>query len=116
MRSKTTDLQIRGIPVKTRDALRRKAGLKGVSMSQYLVDLIRKDVEKMPLDEWLALVRADPPVDIGRPAAEVLREVRDERDAHWDAHFGIAVPPERCSSSTRPRRPSCSCGLPRLRK
>lgn len=91
---KKTDLQIRGIPVKTRDALRRKAESKGVSMSQYLVDLIRRDVEKLPLDEWLALVRADPPVDIGGPAADVLREVRDERDAHWDAHFGLNEPPE----------------------
>ena len=95
MKGKTTDLQIRGIPVKTRDALRRKAGSKGVSMSQYLVDLIQRDVEKLPLDEWLALVRADPPVDAGRPAVDVLREVRDERDAHWDAHFGLDQPPER---------------------
>lgn len=94
LKQRTTDLQIRGIPVKTRDALRRKAESKGLSMSQYLVDLIRKDVEKMPLEEWLAMVRADPPVDIGQPAAEVLREVRDERDAHWDAHFGITEPPE----------------------
>lgn len=85
MRSKTTDLQIRGIPVKTRDALRRKAVSKGVSMSQYLIDLIQRDIEKLPLDEWLALVRTDPPVDLGRPAADILREVRDERDAHWDA-------------------------------
>ncbi len=91
----TTDLQIRGIPVKTRDALRRKAESKGVSMSQYLVDLIRKDVEKMPLDEWLAMVRKNPTIDIGQPAAEVLREVRDERDAHWDAHFGLDQPPQR---------------------
>jgi len=89
---KKTDLQIRGIPVKTRDALRRKAESKGVSMSQYLVDLIRKDVEKMPLDEWLAMVRKNPTIDIGGPAADVLREVRDERDAHWDAHFGLDQP------------------------
>lgn len=95
MKGKTTDLQIRGIPVKTRDALRRKAESKGVSMSQYLVDLIRRDVEKLPLDEWLALVRADPPVDVGRPAVDVLREVRAERDAHWDAHFGLDQPPVR---------------------
>jgi len=94
LKPRTTDLQIRGIPVKTRDALRRKAESKGVSMSQYLVDLIRKDVEKMPLDEWLAMVRADPPIDIGQPAAEVLREVRDERDAHWDRHFGLDEPAE----------------------
>ena len=91
----TTDLQIRGIPVTTRDALRRKAESKGVSMSQYLVDLIRRDVEKLPLDEWLARVRADPPVDIGRPAADILRDVREERDAHWDAQFKIDEPPGR---------------------
>ena len=92
MKLKTTDLQIRGIPVKTRDALRRKAESKGVSMSQYVVDLIRRDVEKMPLEAWLAMVRNGPRIDIGQPAADVLREVRDERDAHWDAHFGPDQP------------------------
>ena len=95
VKPKTTDLQIRGIPVKTRDALRRKAESKGLSMSQYLVDLIRRDVDKLPLEEWLALVRTDPPVNVGRPAAEVLREVHDEEDARWDAYFGFDAPPER---------------------
>jgi len=95
VKPKTTDLQIRGIPVKTRDALRRKAESKGLSMSQYLVDLIRRDVEKMPLDEWLGLVRKDPPVDLGKPAAEILREVHDEEDARWDAYFGSDTPAER---------------------
>ncbi|MDP9319590.1 MAG: hypothetical protein M3P16_00675 [Chloroflexota bacterium] len=95
MKAKTTDLQIRGIPVKTRDALRRKAESKGLSMSQYLVDLIRRDVDKLPLDEWIALVRKDPPVKLGRPAAELLREVHDEEDARWDAYFGFDKPAER---------------------
>ena len=95
MKPKTTDLQIRGIPVKTRDALRRKAESKGLSMSQYLVDLIRHDVDKLPLDEWIALVRKDPPVDLGRPAAEILRELHDEEDARWDAYFGFDPPAER---------------------
>ena len=85
MKAKTTDLQIRGIPVKTRDALRRKAESKGVSMSQYLIELIHRDALKMPLDDWLALVRSDPPVELDRPAAEVLREARAERDAQLGA-------------------------------
>ena len=92
MKQKTTDLQIRGIPLKTRDAVRRKAESKGVSMSQYLIDLIRRDVEKMPLDEWLAMVRKNPPIDIGMPAAELLREAREDDDARWDAYFGFDKP------------------------
>ena len=95
MKAKTTDLQIRGIPVKTRDALRRRAESNGVSMSQYLVDLIQRDVEKMPLEEWIAMVRKDPPVELGRPASELLREVHEEEDARWDAYFGFDKPAER---------------------
>jgi post-segregation antitoxin (ccd killing protein) len=89
---KTTDLQIRGIPVKLRDELRRKAKSKGVSMSQYLIELIQRDVPKMPLDEWIAMVRKNPRIDIGMSAAELLREVRDEEDARWDAYFGFDKP------------------------
>jgi hypothetical protein len=87
MKAKTTDLQIRGIPVATRDKLRRKADSKGVSMSRYLIDLIDGEVETMPLDEWFALVRKDPPVDLGRPAADLVHEAQDEDDARWDAYF-----------------------------
>lgn len=92
MKPKTTDLQIRGIPVKLRDELRRKAESKGVSMSKYLIDLIDREVDAMPLDEWIAMVRKNPPIDIGGPAAAVLKEVRDERDAHWDQLFGLDKP------------------------
>ena len=95
MKAKTTDLQIRGIPVKLRDDLRRKAESKGVSMSQYLIDLIHRDVQKMPLDEWIAMVRKNPRVDIGMSAAELLHEARAEEDARWDEYFGFDKPAER---------------------
>ena len=92
MKPKTTDLQIRGIPVATRNKLRRKATSKGVSMSQYLIDLIDREVETMPLDEWIAMVRKNPHIDLGRPAAEILRELHDEEDARWDEYFGFDKP------------------------
>ena len=63
MKPKTTDLQIRGIPVKTRDALRRKAESKGLSMSQYLVDLIRRDGRRMA-SESLKCTNSGTPVAV----------------------------------------------------
>jgi hypothetical protein len=94
VKAKTTDLQIRGIPVKTRDALRRKATSSGVSMSKYLIDLIdREVVERMPLDEWIAWVRKNPPVDLGGlSAAELIHEDRAEQDARWDELWGLNKP------------------------
>lgn len=95
MKAKRTDLQIRGIPVKTRDRLRRKAESKGVSMSQYLIDLIDREVETMPIEEWIAMVRKNPPVDIGMSAADLLKEIHDEEDARWDEYFGFDKPARR---------------------
>ena len=95
MKTKTTDLQIRGIPIATRDKLRRKAESKGVSMSQYLIDLIDREVDTMPLDEWIAMVRKNPRVDIGMSAADLIKEVRDEEDARWDEYFGFDKPAQR---------------------
>jgi hypothetical protein len=95
VKAKRTDLQIRGIPVKTRDRLRRKAESKGVSMSQYLIDLIDREVETMPIEEWIAMVRKNPPVDIGMSAADLLKEIHDEEDARWDEYFGFDKPARR---------------------
>ena len=93
MRLKTTDLQIRGIPVKTRDALRRKAASKGVSMSQYLVDLIRQDVERLSVEEWIEMMRKQPRSGIPSAAIQqALREAREEEDARWDKQFGLTRP------------------------
>jgi hypothetical protein len=92
VKPKTTDLQIRGIPIATRDKLRRKARSSGVSMSKYLIDLIDREVDTMPLDEWIAMVRKNPRVDIGMSAADLLKEIHDEEDARWDAYFGLDKP------------------------
>jgi len=88
VKPKTTDLQIRGIPIATRDKLRREAESKGVSMSKYLIDLIERDVPTvLPLEEWLAMVRKNPRIDLGRPAADLVHEAQDEDDARWDEYF-----------------------------
>lgn len=93
MKAKTTDLQIRGIPVKTRDALRRKAESMGVSMSQYLVDLIRQDVERMSVEAWIEMMLKRPRSNISSAEVQAaLREAREEEDARWDRQFGLTEP------------------------
>lgn len=89
MRPTTTDLQIRGIPVKLRDRLRSKAESNGKSMSEYLIGLIEKDVEALTMDEWAALVRSRPRVKLNVSAAELLREAYAEEETKWDEHFGF---------------------------
>lgn len=90
VRPRTTDLQIRGIPVTTRDALRRKAESKGVSMSQYLVDLIREDVEKMDVADWIEMMLKRPRSGVSSvEVQEALHEARAEEDARWDKQFGL---------------------------
>jgi len=95
VKPKTTDLQIRGIPIAARDKLRRKAESKGVSMSQYLIDLIRQDVEKMSVEEWIEMMLKQPRSGItSGEIQQALRESREEEDSRWDRHVGPSTPTE----------------------
>ena len=74
---KTYDVQIRGVPADLRDKLKRRAASKGVPMSQYVVKVLKDDLERPTLAEWLEMVRRDPPVP-GLSGAAIVRELRDE--------------------------------------
>ncbi|HET7699232.1 MAG TPA: hypothetical protein VFM06_00010 [Candidatus Limnocylindria bacterium] len=80
-RARTTDLQIRGIPVSLRERLRRRATRKGVSMSQYVIEQLKADLALPTLDEWLDEVARLPKIDLearGLSAAQLVREAREE--------------------------------------
>jgi len=74
-----TDLQVRGVPVALRERLRRRAASKGVSMSQYVIEILKDDLARPTLAEWFAEVGKLPPVDFGgKTSAELVREARRE--------------------------------------
>ncbi len=80
-KARTTDLQIRSMPVGLRDSLRRRAARKGVSMSQYVIEQLRADLERPTLDEWLDELHALPKIDLealGLSGAQLVREGRQE--------------------------------------
>jgi class 3 adenylate cyclase len=79
MTGKKTDVQLRGVPVALRARLRKRADSKGVSMSQYVIEILRDDLARPTVAEWVAEVGKRPAIDLGgKTGAELLRETRRE--------------------------------------
>jgi plasmid stability protein len=80
--AKKVDLQVRGVPAELRRKLGQKAAGRGLSMSKYVIEVLKDDVERpATLKEWFALAEElRPKRDIGFDPAETLREIRDAID------------------------------------
>ncbi|QJW34896.1 FitA-like ribbon-helix-helix domain-containing protein [Cellulosimicrobium protaetiae] len=73
-------LQVKNLPDEMHAALAARARADGTTMSEYVTRLIRRDLARPTLTEWVAEQRSDAPraeVDV----AHVLDEVRVEYDA-----------------------------------
>lgn len=81
MAGKRVDLQIRGIPAALRDRLRRRAEGKGMSMSQYVIEVLEDNLSRPSLDEWWDEVMKGPPSKFSISAAEAVRAARREEGA-----------------------------------
>lgn len=73
-------IQIRNVPDDLHRALRLRALAEGVSLSEYLLRLARRDVAKPTMTEWLERIEARGPLDrSGLSSAQLIREDRDNR-------------------------------------
>ncbi len=72
-------IQVRNVPDKLHRELVRRAKLKGQTLSDYIETLLEREVERPPADEVFERIRNMPPVDLGRPAADIIREERASR-------------------------------------
>jgi hypothetical protein len=74
-------IQVKNVPADLHEALRRRAADEGMDLQDYVLMLIRRDLGKPTLREWLEEVRSHP-VNPSLPSgAELIRELRDERAA-----------------------------------
>src|SRR5437899_12890798 len=71
-KARKADLQVRGIPTVLRDRLRRRAAGKGVSMSQYVIEVLTDDLARPTMAEWVAAVRRRPRIDLGGKTGAAL--------------------------------------------
>ena len=76
-------IQVKDVPEELHEALRRRAIEEGMTMADYVLDLIRRDLGLPSRRAWLERLAASEPVDLA-PGAVVaaLHHARAERVAH----------------------------------
>ena len=74
-----TMVQIRNMPEGLHRELKARAALAGMSLSDYLLDEIRRAAERPTIAEMKARLAKLPPVDLGMSSADAVRLERDSR-------------------------------------
>jgi len=80
-----SSVQVKNVDEETHELLRLRASAAGMTLGDYVLELIRKDLRKPSRAEWLARVRARPPANVSH--GEVIRAIdegRAERDQRMD--------------------------------
>jgi len=69
-------IQVRNVPDEIHRELKVRAARQGVSLSDYVLELARRDVGLPTMQEWLARVEARPIIESDISAADIIRESR----------------------------------------
>jgi antitoxin FitA len=82
-------IQVKDVPEELHAALRRRAIQEGMTLADYVLDLIRRDLGLPSRREWLERLAASEPVDLPPGAvAQALHDARAEREAQLAAAIG----------------------------
>ena len=83
-------IQVKDVPEELHRALRRRALEQGMTLADYVLDLIRRDLGLPSRREWFERLATREPVNL-RPgaAAEALHAERAEREAQLAAALGL---------------------------
>jgi plasmid stability protein len=78
---RVSNVQVKHIPDDVHEQLRARAAQQGTTISDYVLELIRRDLKRPSRKEWLAQVAALPPLGIDDDEVQRIRdELRLERD------------------------------------
>lgn len=70
-------VQVRNVPERLHRELVRRA--RGQTLTDYIQEVLEREVARPLPEEVYARIRARTPTDLGRPAHELIREERAER-------------------------------------
>lgn len=83
------NLQIKDIPVELHAELRRRASVRGMTLRDYVLNVLREHVGVDLQDEWLDEMLAREPVGLGEnDVVEMIRAGRQERDEELARRLG----------------------------
>lgn len=71
------NLQVKNVPELLHRKIRAQAKRRGRTVRDFVLDAVVREVER---EEFRAQLAKRAPVDLGRPAARTLEEVRAERE------------------------------------
>ncbi|HEX2165188.1 MAG TPA: toxin-antitoxin system HicB family antitoxin [Thermoanaerobaculia bacterium] len=71
-------LQVRNVPDWLHDELLRRAKRSRRTLTQYVQEVLEREVARPPAEEVFERIRRRDPVDLGAPAAELIRRERAE--------------------------------------
>lgn len=75
-----TNLQIKNVPLDVHEAVRQRAAEEGMTMSDYVLDLLRRELALPTQRQWLAQLKERPRVGTRNDVIAALDAVREARD------------------------------------
>ena len=72
-------IQVRDVPDEVHSILKSRAAREGMSLSDLIKRELEHIAERPTMREWLDRTRQAKPISANRTAAQVIRELRDER-------------------------------------
>ena len=76
-----SSVQVKNVDPELHDALRERASHDGKTMSEYVLDLIRRDLRKPSRQEWIERVRRLEPVEVDY---DVIAAIEADRESRLD--------------------------------
>jgi len=74
-------IQVRNVPDRLHRQLTRRAKARGQTLTDYIQELLEREMARPPAEEVFDRIEARSPVDLGRPAAALVHEERGAREA-----------------------------------
>jgi hypothetical protein len=72
-------IQVRNVPGWLHKELVRRAKSRNQTLTQYVQDVLEREVSRPPSDEVFARIRGRRRVRLDRPVGEIIREQRERR-------------------------------------
>jgi len=93
-------IQVRNVTDDLHKELVRRAKLRGQTLSDYIKRLLEDDVALPPREEVFARIRSRERVELSVPAAELIREAREERESHLGELLRSSLTHQRSSNTS----------------
>jgi antitoxin FitA len=72
-------IQVRDVPESLHRTLKMRAAREGMSLSDFIKRELQRIADRPTLQEWLDRTSQAKPIRSGQSAAQIIRELRDER-------------------------------------